>query len=234
MKFGITVHTIIKNEEKFIKYALLSVLRFVDQILVYDTGSGDKTLEIIARLKSNKIILKKYDHVDREKLVYLRNQQIKETKTPWIMILDGDEIWPENNLQKMLSACRQAKSKIQGLVCKTRNCVGDIYHYLPENKGRYRIGSWTGHLNIRFLKKTPDLQVLGRYPQESYNYAGISIQNQLDKLEFVDTWYLHATHLKRSNWAGQITTIDRLKKFKFWGKTCVMPKIDLPEIFYTN
>ena len=46
-KNRITVHTLVKNEERWIWYALKSVLPFVDQIIVWDTGSTDKTTAII-------------------------------------------------------------------------------------------------------------------------------------------------------------------------------------------
>ena len=44
---GLTVHCIVKNEERWIWYSLMSVLEHSDKIIVYDTGSSDKTIEII-------------------------------------------------------------------------------------------------------------------------------------------------------------------------------------------
>lgn len=215
MKFEITTHTIIKNEERFIKQVLLSVEKLVDKMLVWDTGSTDKTVEIIKSLKSPKIKFRQCNKVGRTGLVKLRNEQIKFTQTPWFLILDGDEIWSEKNLQKLIKAMKDAKSETIALVNKTKNCIGDLDHFVPEEKGRYQIGPWKGHLNIRAIRNIKGLKVKGEYPLEAYALNGKKIQDLVERLEFVDTWYLHATHLKRSGWLHQLRVIDRIKKFKF-------------------
>lgn len=216
MVFGITSHTIVKNEERWIKRSLLSVINDVDQMLVWDTGSTDKTVQIIKSINSPKIVFAQKGVVNRQQLVNLRQQQIKVTHTSWFILLDGDEIWPKENLFKLIKAIKEAKSSTLALVNRTRNCIGDINHFLPESKGRYHIGPWQGHLNIRAIRNLPSLAVIGEYPQESYVYKGKALQDQPENLEFVDTWYLHLTHLKRSRWWHSLKVIDRLKKFKFW------------------
>jgi len=225
----ITTHTIIKNEEKWIKPAILSVINHVDIMLVWDTGSTDKTVEIIKSINSPKIKFFQKGSVNRKQLVELRNQQIKQTKTPWFLILDGDEIWPEKNLIKLIKTMKNAKSKTIALVNKTHNCIGDIYHYLPPSKGKYQIGHWQGHLNIRAIKNIKGLKVIGEYPLEIYTFNHKPLQDQSENLEFVDTWYLHTTHLKRSSWFNQFNVIDRLKKFKFLGKRLRLKKSEFPE-----
>lgn len=235
----ITLHTIVKNEGKFVKAALLSALSSseVKRALVWDTGSMDKTVEGILSIKDRRIEFQQRGKVDRKTLVSLRKEQLAATKTPWFMLVDGDEIWPEKNLQKLISAMKKSGPEIIALVNKTRNAVGDLHHYLPESEGHYRIGRWTGHLNIRAIRNLPGLKVEGRYPNEWYELGGIKIQeypkciqkvgpwctprSDLKRckkcLRFVDTWYLHTTHLKRSeNWLSEIATIDRLKKHKWF------------------
>ncbi len=210
----ITSHTIVKNEERFIKQSLISVLNFVDRMLVWDTGSTDDTVSIIKSINSAKIEFKQCGPVDRKGLVNLRNEQLKMTKTPWFLILDGDEIWPEVNLKKMIMAIRKAKPQTIALVNKTKNCIRDLYHFLPEEKGKYQIGPLKGHLNIRMIKKLKGLKVEGEYPLEAYTLNGKKIQDLVNRLEFIDTWYLHVTHLKRSRWLHQFRVMDRIKKFK--------------------
>jgi glycosyltransferase involved in cell wall biosynthesis len=46
----LTVHCLIKNEENFIFYAIKSVVDFVDKIIIFDTGSTDKTVAIVNSL----------------------------------------------------------------------------------------------------------------------------------------------------------------------------------------
>lgn len=217
MATGITTHTIIKNEQNWIKPALLSVIDQVDRMLVWDTGSTDNTVDIIKSINSTKIIFAQKGPAGRQQLVDLRNLQIKTTQTPWFILLDGDEIWPKNNLIQLIKGIENAQPKTIALANRTKNCIGDLDHFLPESKGRYRIGPWQGHLNIRAIKNSPDLRVVGEYPNEAYVYQGKKLQDQPENLEFVDTWYLHTTHLKRSSWWHSLKVIDRLKKFKLFG-----------------
>lgn len=214
MAFGITGQTVVKNEEIWIKPALEAVLPFVDVLLVWDTGSTDSTVAKIKSLNSPKIEFNQCGSVDREGLVKLRNEQIKATKTEWFLLVDGDEVWPKANLIQLIKAMKQAKPETIALVNRTRNCVGDLNHYLPESKGHYKIGPWSGHLNIRAIRNLPGLTVAGSYPNEAYMYLGKKLQDQPEKLEFVDTWYYHTTHLKRTGWRHQLAVIDRIKKFK--------------------
>lgn len=214
MATRLTTHTIIKNEQNWIKPALLSVINQVDEMLVWDTGSTDKTVSIIKSINSPKIKFQEKGLVNRQQLVDLRNQQIQATKTPWFIILDGDEIWPKENLEKLIQAINQAKPTTLALVNRTRNCIKDLDHYLPDSAGHYQIGPWRGHLNIRAIKNTPQLTVAGQYPKEAYLINQTPLQNQPENLEFVDTWYYHTTHLKRTSWWHSLKVIDRLKKFK--------------------
>lgn len=234
----ITLHVIVKNEDKFAKAALVSALESgdVERALVWDTGSTDNTVAEILSIKDPRIEFAEKGNASRKQLVLLRNEQLKMTKTPWILLVDGDEVWPEKNLNKLILAIKECDPETVALVCRTRNTAGDIYHYLPESKGHYQIGSWTGHLNIRAIRNIPRLIVKGEYPNEWYELDGKKIQNQPEKLEFVDTWYLHLTHMKRSgSWIAESLTTDRLKKHKwlqgFIGtKLILMDQSELPEV----
>lgn len=254
----ITLHTIVKNEGKFVKAALLSALSSseVERALVWDTGSTDKTVEEILSIKDRRIEFQQRGKVNRKTLVLLRKEQLAATRTPWFMLVDGDEIWPEKNLQKLISAMKKSGPEIIALVNKTRNAVGDLHHFLPESEGHYQIGPWSGHLNIRAIRNLPGLAVEGIYPNEWYELRGVKIQEYpiclkqetpdvvrslLNKrrepcLKFVDTWYLHATHLKRSeSWISELITLDRLKKHKWLGafrkdNLSVMEESELPKI----
>ncbi len=233
MSFSLTVHTIIKNEDRWVWYALKSVIDVAQKILIYDTGSTDKTVDIIKSIDSPKIIFESHSVASRHDLVKLRQHQLDQTTTPWFMLLDGDEIWPQANLVKLLAAASTASPETLAFFTRTRNCVGDIYHYLPESKGKYQIKGITGHLNIRLIRKVPNLKITGQYPLEAYTLNGQSLQSIEDRIKFVDTWYLHTTHLPRSTQTSvDATVIDRLKKRKFWRPSLKMPKSELPEVFW--
>lgn len=233
MNSKITVHTIVKNEDRWIWYALMSVIDFVDQILIYDTGSTDKTIDMIKSIDSPKIIFQPHPVSTREDLVKLRQEQLDHTRTPWFMLLDGDEIWPRKNLRRLLQAAANAAPNTLAFINRSRNCVGDIYHYLPESAGRYQIKGITGHLNIRLIRNLPNLKITGQYPLEAYTLNGQLLQSIEDRIKFVDTWYLHTTHLSRSTRkSADSQVIDRLKKRKLWRPGLKMHQSELPEVFW--
>ena len=47
---SITAHCLVKNEENFVGFAIKSVINFVDKVIVFDTGSTDKTVGLIKNL----------------------------------------------------------------------------------------------------------------------------------------------------------------------------------------
>ncbi len=103
---SITAHCLVKNEENFIYYAIKSVINFVDQVMVFDTGSTDKTVAIIQNLVKeypNRITFEEKGLCDEVRHTQLRQEMVDRTKTDWFMILDGDEIWTERSLEEASS-----------------------------------------------------------------------------------------------------------------------------------
>ena len=86
---SITGIVITKNEEEMLGEALKS-LSWVDDLIVVDTGSTDKTIQI-AKKNSARIV-----HSDGKHFSDWRNQGLKNSKNDWILYLDADErITPE-------------------------------------------------------------------------------------------------------------------------------------------
>jgi glycosyltransferase involved in cell wall biosynthesis len=200
--FPVTAHMIVRNEDRFVWHAINSVLPLVKQMLIYDTGSTDDTVRIMENLakKNKKIKFRKFNIKSPTEVGQLRIKQVKETKTPWFLIVDGDEIWPEKQLKKLLglSAPGKLPKKIIGVVNPFRDAVGDIWHYQSDSGGRYSLLGRIGHYTIR-LMRTLDYEIGGDYPNEGYYLDGRLINEQDDLLVFCATWYLHTTHLRRSS-----------------------------------
>ncbi len=207
MKKYLTAHVLVKNEENFIWFVLRSIIGFADRVLIFDTGSTDKTVKIIKSIKDKKVSLKECGPQTSQQLVSLRNDQIKKTKTPWFLLLDGDEVWPKKSIKTLLAEIKDADKNKIGIVTKTINCVGDIYHRLPQEKGEYRLLGKKGHLTIRAYKKSPDYFWKGTYPLlnkpalEGYfdQKNKVFLNEQEERLKFVNVSYWHLTHLKRSS-----------------------------------
>lgn len=82
----ISLCMIVKNEEKYLPGCLKTVHGLVDEIIVVDTGSTDRTMEI-ARHYGAKI----YEHPWQNDFSLHRNQSIDYATGDWILILDADE-----------------------------------------------------------------------------------------------------------------------------------------------
>ena len=78
-KTSITAHMLVKNEERWIWFAVQSVLPAVDGVLVVDTGSSDRTLDILKTIRANKLVVEEREAGSREELVNLRNEMLQRT-----------------------------------------------------------------------------------------------------------------------------------------------------------
>jgi glycosyltransferase involved in cell wall biosynthesis len=174
----IIAHCLIKNEERFIWYALQSVLPFVDKIMVWDTGSTDKTVDIIKTINSSLVELKQFSSVDALSHTEMRRKMLKSTKGfDWGMVLDGDEIWPESAWPAIYKAMENPKTN--SIAVHTINFVGDIFHRLPESAGQYQIAGERGHLNLRFYRlDIPGLDIVNPHGGQTYVINGQPLQDQ--------------------------------------------------------
>lgn len=227
----ITAHTIVKNEDVWVWFAINSVLEFVDEVLVTVNGSSDNTERIIRSINSSKIKLTVVSEVDKAGVVVLRRDQLKATETDWLLILDGDEIWPKKEFEKLLKIAATSSDKIIAFFNRTRNCLGDVFHYLPESEGNYRFGEISGTLNMRLIRKTNDLKIIGEYPLESYINKDGPLAKQLDKISFADCWYLHTSYLKRST-QDLTKRSGSLGRSKFWQIGTRLNSEDMPEVLF--
>lgn len=80
---------IVKDEELVIQDAILSLVEWVDEIVLVDTGSTDKTIEIAKEFGGDKIKLFHYRWNDD--FSDARNFSMDKATHDWIFILDADE-----------------------------------------------------------------------------------------------------------------------------------------------
>jgi len=87
---------ITKNEKNNLKQCVDSVKDLVDEIIVVDTGSSDKTKEIAKELGAKTFDFKWVDDFSAA-----RNESLKKATCDWILVLDADEVIAEKDVVKI-------------------------------------------------------------------------------------------------------------------------------------
>ena len=94
----ISLCMIVKNEEDTIARCLSSIASFVDEIIIVDTGSTDKTKEIVGEF-TDKI----YDFVWCDDFGKARNFSFSKASGKYVMWLDADDVVLPEDLKKLIS-----------------------------------------------------------------------------------------------------------------------------------
>ena len=82
---GLSAVLIVKNEEKNIE-ACLKTLGFADEIVVVDSGSSDRTIELAKLAGTSKVVSRKFDNFAAQK-----NYAVGLAAQDWILSIDADE-----------------------------------------------------------------------------------------------------------------------------------------------
>lgn len=234
----LTAHMMVKNEDRFVWYAISSVLPYVDKFIIYDTGSTDNTVKIICSFKSKKIYFKQFSITKSTEIAKLRDRQIKETVSDWFWIVDGDEIYQSKLCQEIKGIIKKDGENLEGIVVGRYDLLGDIYHYQDESVGAYDMFDRTGHMALRLINKKniPGLHVAGKYPYEEYfdkNGKDV-IYHPRDKFRFTQGRLLHAMYLERSTLGANLNNTLHRKKYKIeWGKK-FSSNFNYPEVLFSS
>jgi len=86
----ISVCLIVRNEEALLGRCLESVSADADEIIVVDTGSTDRTLEIAKSFAKVKV----FEQAWADDFAAARNAALAQATCPWILMLDADEYLP--------------------------------------------------------------------------------------------------------------------------------------------
>ena len=105
----VTAHLMIRNEEYWIGFVLENLTKRLRNILVFDTGSTDKTIEIV---KSFPVTLVEKGPLSPMELMKCRNEMLEMTQTPWAWQIDGDELYPDKSIKTLLKQNMPAGKKV--------------------------------------------------------------------------------------------------------------------------
>lgn len=240
-RLTITAHCLVRNEARFVWFAVMSVIKHVDKILLWDTGSNDETVEIIKEILKTtegreKVEFRQIEKVDPQTFTKVRQEMLDATITDWFIMVDGDEIWWESSIRKLVDTIQEEGDKLESIVVPTINVVGDIYHYQEEAAGNYELAGKRGHLNLRGVnRKIPGIKSLGPHGQWGWADSQNKMIEKRDqsKILFIDAPYIHTTHLQRAGTFKKDADVPKRKmKLKYEVGIPFPSDYFYPEVFF--
>lgn len=139
----ISLCMIVKNEEQVLARCLDSIKDLMDEIIIVDTGSTDKTKEI-ARKYTDKI----YDFEWIDDFSAARNESFKYATMDYIYVADADEVLDEENRRrfKLLKEAMLPEIDIVQMYYRNQLSNGTVYNfdkeYRPKLYKRLRQFQW--------------------------------------------------------------------------------------------
>ena len=144
----ITACVIVKNEEKCIGRWLESVAGYADEIIVVDTGSTDRTIELV---KAQRAQL--YTFPWTGDFSAAKNYALEQATGNWIVFLDADEYFSPatvKNIRSVLTELHPQKN-ICGVMCRLVN--------IDTEQNNKFIGAT---VQVRIFRNTSKLRYYGR------------------------------------------------------------------------
>lgn len=129
----ISLCMIVKNEEKNLPQCLKSLLPVVDEIVIADTGSTDRTREIAAIFGARVISISWDDDYSTA-----RNASLREACGNWILVMDADEAISQQDYPSILSLVNSSPEQTVAYTVISRNYTNrvDLEKWQP-NRGEY-------------------------------------------------------------------------------------------------
>ncbi|WP_181363014.1 glycosyltransferase family 2 protein [Sulfoacidibacillus thermotolerans] len=115
---------IVKNEELTIRRCLESLQGIADEIIVVDTGSTDKTMEIVQSFGCTII-----QHEWQNDFSSARNAGITQAKGDWILVIDADEFVERLDREKFFQFLKATDA--EGVFITVNSLMGPLAH--PSN-----------------------------------------------------------------------------------------------------
>jgi len=176
-KSSLSLCMIVKNEEDHLARCLLSVKPIVDEMIIVDTGSTDRTKDI-AKIFGAKVI----DFEWTDNFAKARNFSLSKASGDWLLILDADETISSQDLHVISEIINMDKRIAYSFI--TRNYVHNIMTVgWTANDGKYNqeeAGSgWFPGKKVRLFPNDSRIQFenqVHEIVEPSLKKAGIQIK----------------------------------------------------------
>ncbi|MFA6075546.1 MAG: glycosyltransferase [Negativicutes bacterium] len=135
---------ITKNEQQAIGKCLQSMLPFLDEMVLVDTGSTDETVALAQALGAD---VRYFDWMDD--FAAARNFAVSQVKGDWIVFLDADQWFDENSIPKVRALIEQYHNQPDVNMIMVR----EINHYDATN--------FADTITGKIYRNRPDIQWVG-------------------------------------------------------------------------
>jgi hypothetical protein len=115
----LSVCIIAKNEERWMGEFLAHLRSYVEEVIVVDTGSSDRTAQIALEMGA-----KVFHHVWQDDFSLARNFSISQATSPWILVLDPDERIAAEDWRRLKDLL--CSSDVDAYIFETRNYTENL------------------------------------------------------------------------------------------------------------
>ncbi len=161
---------IVKNEEKSLEKCLASVREIADEIIITDTGSTDKTVDVAKRFNASVFHFKWNNN-----FAEARNFSLKHCTSDFILYLDADEVLSEESIPKIKKILDS--DKVNAFRCRIKN--------IDDFSGRINFGTY-----CRLFPNVKGIEFQGRvHEQIEYSLKEANVEIIDSDIEIIHHGY---------------------------------------------
>lgn len=158
----LSVIIITLNEERFIK-SLLEDIDFADEIIIVDSYSSDKTVEIIKSFPNVKLIQNQFINYTSQ-----RNFALDQAQNSWILFIDADEKLTPELKSEIISTIHDKNAASAYLIYRT---------FMFKNK-KLHFSGWQTDKIFRLFNKQ-----FCRYTEDRMVHEKLSVKGNIETLQ---------------------------------------------------
>ena len=175
------------NEEKNIK-AVIDNISFVDEIIIVDSFSSDKTIEIAKTFKKVKVYQHEFDNFTDQ-----RNLALDYATHNWILFLDADERLTDSLRDEILDTVKQKDTAEAYFFYRKFMFKGKPLHF----------SGWQTDKNVRLFKKNS-----ARYSKERLVHEILRVSGRTKTMKHK---LLHYSYISYDSYKAKMISYAKLK-----------------------
>lgn len=226
----ISLCMMVKNEELLIENGLKRAAPYVDEIIVVDTGSTDRTVAI-AKKYGAKIIHHKWDGYSGR----ARNAYLRRALGDWILALDGDECIATKDMVKIRNLIKDPVVSAYYFYLRDYHKNYNLLSNWHPNDGSYpqeekfsRCPGWATSKLVRLFRRSDVLSYDENAITTHVSFKYMNFKKKSIKIKNTDVALHHFQYLKGADsyiawkWKRRLAQeLRHIKKFPYDVHVCV-------------